>query len=791
MHSKKWQKHSNLLLVLTMLLNLILQAAAPFTVYAETEGDPIATFADAETETLTITEVLSLEGDHDELNILGYIVGHLNENQEFVSGTEEIPADSTDILLADSVDETDKVQMLVVKLTQDVELDFELVKPGNHVVVKGMLTEGVFTVSDLALATTPEEEIDNPDEGTESGDEEEVENFELSVMHMNDTHARVEAFPKMVTAINEFRAEKPNSLLLHAGDVFSGTLYFTEHKGQADLALMNLMGIDAMVFGNHEFDLGSTENGHKSLSEFVKKANFPFLGTNVDFSGDPYMKSLETKVWNTPTPADGKIYNSIIKEVDGEKIGIFGLVTEDTKNIASPMSVTFSNYIQRAREAVANFEAKGVNKIIALTHIGYNSTPAVGNDLILAAQVDGIDIIVGGHSHTSLNTPVVVDKDATGEAKEPTVIVQAGQYVEHLGTLTVEFDENGVVVENEGELLLLNPSSEDQNARRFEDDPTALSVLEPFKAKVDELNNQEIGATAMKDLLNPRLEQGDPISVRANETELGNLVTDAMLAKAKEKVPETVIAFQNGGGIRAPIMKGPITVGEVINVLPFGNNPVVAELTGQEIKDILERSVKDAPNEYGGFLHVSGLKFTYDTGTEENPVEPFNRVKRILVIEDGVETELELNKTYVVTTNGFTGQGGDGYEEFAKAFAEGRVRDIGESDWEQLVDYMVSEKYLNGVVDPEIEGRIIDLKGAELPPLDGETEEPVEEEPKEPIKEEPKKPEKPADKDKKDSDKVELPKTGTDDYMYLIIGSSLLASGALVLIIQRRKTAKR
>src|SRR5699024_3928620 len=108
------------------------------------------------------------------------------------------------------------------------------------------------------------------------------------------------------------------------------------------------------------------------------------------------------------------------------------------------------------------------------------------------------------------------------------------------------------------------------------------------KEPIDELMNEEIGAEAMKELPNPRQEEPGDDSVRANETALGNLVTDAMLAKAKEKYPETVISFQNGGGIRAPIDKGPITTGEVISVLPFGNDPVIATLTGKEIKDILE-----------------------------------------------------------------------------------------------------------------------------------------------------------------------------------------------------------
>src|SRR5699024_3123084 len=150
------------------------------------------------------------------------------------------------------------------------------------------------------------------------------------LMQMNDTHARVETYPKLITAIKEFRSEHENSLLFHAGDVFSGTLYFNEFQGQADLALMNLMGIDAMVFGNHEFDLGDSDQGHQALADFVKGANFPLLGTNIDFSGDPLLSPLETNASAVEGAESGAIYDSIVLDVDEERIGVFGLTTEDT-----------------------------------------------------------------------------------------------------------------------------------------------------------------------------------------------------------------------------------------------------------------------------------------------------------------------------------------------------------------------------------------------------------------------------------------------------------------------------
>ncbi|MEK4905968.1 5'-nucleotidase C-terminal domain-containing protein [Niallia sp. FSL R7-0648] len=535
--------------------------------------------------------------------------------------------------------------------------------------------------------------------------EESNNHFKLTIMHMNDTHARADLLPNMITAIKEVRAEDPNALVFNAGDVFSGTLYFNEYRGKADLALLNMMNLDGMIFGNHEFDLGSNENGHKSLAEFVKGAKFPFLAANVDFSGDDFMKDLQKNEFSA-SPEDGKIFNGIVKEINGEKVGIFGLTTEDTANISSPVNVKFLDYIKKAENAVKTFEDMGINKIIAVTHIGYDSNPDFGNDLQLAKYVDGIDVIVGGHSHTQLDEPTVIKTDENGVEKDPTLIVQAYQYAQYLGKLAVEFDENGVVSGHEGQLI---------NASQKEADPEAAAILAPYKDKITQLSTQESGAIALKTLANPRLGEGSTVSVRANETELGNLVTDAMLAKAKEKYPKTVIAFQNGGGIRAAINEGPITIGEIIAVLPFGNDPVVLELTGAEIKQILEQSVSQAPAENGGFLHIAGMKYSYDSTKDSG-----SRVVSMYVNINGEFQEIQPDQRYLVTTNNFTAKGGDGYPVFANAYAEGRVQDIGEVDWEQLRSYMVDD--LRGEVNPVLEGRIVDLRGAE-PETPGDEEE--------------------------------------------------------------------
>ncbi|WP_338751886.1 5'-nucleotidase C-terminal domain-containing protein [Bacillus sp. FJAT-52991] len=548
------------------------------------------------------------------------------------------------------------------------------------VTLNGVSQEVPFTIKDEDIVYPP-----NPNPTPDP-------NFTLSLMHTNDTHANLENAPKKMTAIKEVRAQKPNALLVDAGDAFSGTLYFNEFKGKADLELMNLMGYDVMTFGNHEFDLGSSPEGHQALADFIEGAKFPFVSSNVDFSKDDKLKGLFSDTISSK-PEDGKIYNGIVKEVDGQKVGFFGLTTQDTKDISSPEKVEFEDYLAEAEKAVKAFEDMGVNKIVAVSHIGYDDNEAVDNDLTLATQVDGIDVIVGGHSHTKLSEPTVVNKDETGKAKDPTVIVQADQYNKFLGTLDVEFDKNGKVVGQAGQLIEIKDQKEDEEAK---------AVLAPYTAKIDELKNTPTGATAAKALENPRT-GGDNTkpSVRKNETELGNLITDGMLAKAKEYNPKVVMALQNGGGIRTSIDQGPITVGEVINVLPFGNTLTTMEVTGAELKEAFETSVKTYPIENGGFLHVSGAKVKYDSSKPAG--------ERVVSISykksDGTYEEIQDAETYTVATNAFTAKGGDGYDVFKKVYEEGRVTDLGLSDWENLRDHVTSL----GTVDPKIEGRIVDV----------------------------------------------------------------------------------
>jgi 2',3'-cyclic-nucleotide 2'-phosphodiesterase (5'-nucleotidase family) len=507
-------------------------------------------------------------------------------------------------------------------------------------------------------------------------------------MHTNDSHANLDNSAKKIAAIKDIRAVKPNALLVDAGDVFSGTLYFNEYQGLADLEFMNLAKYDAMTFGNHEFDMGTA-----TLANFVKGTYFPLVSANVNFANDVNLKSRFNDTITTDARG-GQIYNGMIKVVNGEKIGIFGLTTAETPTISSPGNgVVFENYIAEAQKSVDAFKAAGVNKIVALSHLGYNDSLVWDNDLELAKRVEGIDVIVGGHTHTLFDgkegRPASVVFDTTGD--EPTAIVTANEYNKYLGDLDVNFDATGKVITGETTWRLI-----DINTYAKEDAEAKQILNNKYLPKINEIKGTVVGTSSVA-------LDGERASVRTKETNLGNFITDGMLAKAKQINANTVIAVQNGGGIRASIDAGPITLGEILTTMPFGNALAIMDLTGAEIRAALEHSVSAAPTQSGGFLHVSGMKFTYDS------TKP--AYQRVVSVEvkglDGNYTPLNDTQNYLVATNTFTAKGGDGFTSFGTAYTEGRVTEPGFVDWEMFNALINAQP--NKTVNPQVEGRIVNV----------------------------------------------------------------------------------
>ncbi|MBP3040720.1 bifunctional 2',3'-cyclic-nucleotide 2'-phosphodiesterase/3'-nucleotidase [Bacillaceae bacterium Marseille-Q3522] len=501
--------------------------------------------------------------------------------------------------------------------------------------------------------------------------------WDLTILHTNDTHAHLDNVARRVTAVKNERKTAENNILVDTGDVFSGDLYYTEWKGLADLEFMKLMKYDAMTLGNHEFD-----DGPATLAEFIKQTDFPIISSNLDFSKEPALSGLlkAPQTFQAGETKDPGIYPYVILDVNGEEVALFGLTTEDTVEASSPGdNITFNNATAAAEKTVKEItETEGVNKIVALSHIGYN------RDLVLAEEVEGIDVIVGGHSHTLVDPPVVTEHDET-----PTIIVQANEHNKFLGRLDVAFDYEGNVIPDEstGKLIPIDES--------IPEDETAKPIIDNYKAELDVIVNEVVGRTDVE-------LDGFRGNVRTKETNLGNLIADGMLDKARSTIKgaDTAIAIQNGGGIRESIDVGDITLGEVRTVLPYGNTLYLVDVTGEQIIAALENGVKNVENVAGAFPQVAGMRYSF---TKSRPAGD-----RILSADienaDGSYTPIELDKTYKMVTNAFIGKGGDGYD----ILKEGKnSEDLGIADYEVFTEYL--QKHENSTVAPAIEGRITEV----------------------------------------------------------------------------------
>ncbi|MCS7324242.1 MAG: 5'-nucleotidase C-terminal domain-containing protein [Thermoflexales bacterium] len=529
--------------------------------------------------------------------------------------------------------------------------------------------------------------------------------FHLTILHTNDFHARLVPYApsgasncvnvitstnvciggaaRLSTKVKEIRAAKDNVVLLDAGDQFQGTLFYSLFKSEPIALVMNAIGYDAMAIGNHEFDDGPPE-----LRRFIDRVNFPVLSANINASAEPSLT--------------GKIAPSVVITVNGEPVGIVGLTTPDTANISSPgPNVVFSNVVPSAQAAVNALLAQGVNRIIALTHLGYSE------DLRVAQLVTGVDVIVGGHSHTFLYTPTVpinvapnaTDNPAapyptvvTSPSNEPVLIVQAFQWGRYLGNLEVAFSHpTGTVVSWGGNPIFMTNT--------IALDPAITNLLVPtYTGAVAALQNTVVG-TVTRDM--PLVVGGVNICRRV-ECLLGNLVADAMLWKVNSTLPSGSqpyqIALQNGGGLRAPVTAITVTVGEVLELLPFGNTIATLEITGSHIITALENGLANVGiSGDGRFPQVSGLRYLWDI---YRPVG--SRVISVEVFNPNTNSFEPLSRTarYRMVTNNFVRQGGDGYtvlRDFAIA-----PYDFGPALDQAVIDYIQQFS----PITPTLDGRI-------------------------------------------------------------------------------------
>ena len=509
--------------------------------------------------------------------------------------------------------------------------------------------------------------------------------YQLTILHTNDVHGRVDQFSRTggpctqaerneglcfggvarrATKINEIRAEGGNVVLVDAGDQFQGTLFYTYYKGKEAQYFMNLLGYDGMAVGNHEFD-----DGPETLANFIQGVNFPILAANIDAGNEPGLSGL--------------IQPYTVLEIGGEKIGLVGYTTQDIPILSKPgPNITFDNIETTVAAAVAELEAKGVDKIIALSHAGF------GRDKQIAAAVDGLDVIVAGHTNAYLSNtdpeaegpyPVVVNSPGG----DPVLLVSDFTWGKYLGRLNVTFDANGTPVAWQGNPITLDVS--------VPETPGILAEVQKFDEPLAALRGQVVGQTQIE-------LDGSRRSCRLKECTMGNLITDAILwAMAEEGVQ---IVIQNGGGIRASIPEGQIIMGQILEVLPFRNTIATFELTGVDLWAALENGVSQAnslENEgTGRFPQVAGLRYTWNAN---RPVG-----QRLVSVEvqnpDGTYTPLDLKATYKIATNDFVRQGGDGYEILAQNAIN--PYDYGPNLEDVVANYIA----VHSPVNPQLESRI-------------------------------------------------------------------------------------
>ncbi|MER9337703.1 5'-nucleotidase C-terminal domain-containing protein [Mesorhizobium sp. M0293] len=510
--------------------------------------------------------------------------------------------------------------------------------------------------------------------------------YTLNILHINDWHSRIEGNNKyestcsadeetkgeciggagrLITAIAQERKklEGQNVLLLSAGDNFQGSLFYTTYKGKVEGEFLNQMKFDAMELGNHEFD-----DGEVALAPFLDMIKFPVLGANVKA--------------NAQSKLGDRVKPSVVVEVGGQKIGVIGAITNDTPDLASPgPNVAIEDDVKSITAEVEKLKGEGVNKIIAVTHIGYRRE----RDVI--AKIPGIDVVVGGHSHSLLS-----NTDPKAEGPYPTMVdnpdgykvpvVQAASYSKYLGEFKVVFDDNGVVKSASGDPIYLDKS--------ITPDPAVLARIKELGAPIEALKNKEVAETT--DVID-----GSRESCRTRECAMGNLVSDAILDRVKGQGVEIVIS--NGGGLRASIDKGTVTMGEVLTVLPFQNTLATFQISGKDLVAGLESGLSQVEDGAGRFPQVAGLKYSFDKSAAPNA----GRVKSVEVMEGGAWTPLNPDKDYLVATNNYVRQGGDGYKVFADKAKN--AYDYGPGLEQVVADYLGAHRPYT----PKLDGRITEI----------------------------------------------------------------------------------
>ncbi|KAG6455117.1 hypothetical protein O3G_MSEX009026 [Manduca sexta] len=492
-------------------------------------------------------------------------------------------------------------------------------------------------------------------------------NFELLILHNNDMHARFEqtsqhsgsctkadreakkcygGFARVAHVVKEARAAAksgagPPVLYLNAGDTYTGTAWFTIYKWRIAAEFINALQPDAVSLGNHEFD-----EAIEGLIPFIRNVTTPVLAANLILNKVPELQN------------ESNLHRSIIIIKNGVKIGIIGYLTPQTKYLVFKNDVEYEDEVIALKREVKQLKHKGVNILIALGHSGFEE------DLIIAKEVEDIDLVIGGHSNTFLWNDIVTDEITEPiSGPYPTVVrqasgrlvrvVQAYAYTKYLGKLHLIFDSDGEIIECDGTPLLL-----DQEVPR---DPELMKIVNKYRVEVERISNEVVGSSQV--FL-------DGKTCRLQECNLGDLITTAMLNYTQENHLSNVnIAIIAGGRIRSSISHPQtpfsLTRGEWMTVLPFSDVLTIVTMNGSTLREGLEHSVSEwnPVDSKGQFLQFSGIEVVYDL---EKP--PGSRVVKAKAVCSNCgqfkPVDVKDYYEYEVLMPSFLAQRGDGFTMF-------------------------------------------------------------------------------------------------------------------------------
>jgi 5'-nucleotidase len=533
---------------------------------------------------------------------------------------------------------------------------------------------------------------------THSHFKEEVIEFYLPDIHENPvlTFAYTGGYPRLKTKIdqlrNEAKVEENGFLLLHAGDVFTGTIYFSLFKGKISAELMNHFGFDAMVIGNHEFDLGN-----EVLSDFIKSVDFPILSANLKIRGPDPLKKLYLPL--------------TVKKFNGTPVAIVGLTTEYTKIISSPSTRTgFLNARKIANKIVNKLTDININNIIILSHLGLEA------DRELAKAVPGIDVIIGGHSHETLGdfTDIGAENSTPNPIKEKNrdgdivCILQAGEHAQTIGVTDVVFSELGSISSCNAQNIFLvgnmfaqetppQPVDPDtyqtiysyiaasKNIEIVDKDTLTISMLDEIEQEVSAFEKTIIGV-AGSPLYHVRL-PGDH-HPRGGVISYGSMVAphvaQSMALKMEQISGNQYVAMVNAGGVRGDL-EDEIIMGSVYSILPFSSTLVSMTVTGESLINTLNRNVTNAYRISSvSFPYVANIRYSLNLSDMTNPQIEHIQIKN----RDGIYHPIDLLARYHLVTTSFLAGGGDLYS-FTGAE---NITDTGHIDVDAFIEYVEEQK---------------------------------------------------------------------------------------------------